>query len=174
MRIRWFLITTVLALVLAGCGASQLNGQDEDLSPSIPLAPPSQESSQTENPIQMADTPNPQDIPSNPPPVEKFVALAKKDLSGRVKVAEEQMTFTKSEEVTWPDAALGCPAPGKVYAQGLVPGYRIWLNVDGVEYTYHTDWSGEVIFCPAILDPEDITSTAESGGPTPQIGVPIK
>ena len=174
MRTHWFLTVTVLALALTGCGSSPVNGQDENLSPSIPLAPPSQESSQAENPIQRADTPDPQDTPSNPPPVEKFVALAKKDLSARVKVAEETMILTKSEEVTWPDAALGCPAPGKVYAQGLVPGYRIWLNVDGVEYTYHTDWLGEVIFCPAILNPEDITYTTESNGPTPQIGVPIK
>ena len=94
-------------------------------------------------------------------PVEKFVALSKKDLASRLKIDAEKITLVKTEEKNWLNAALGCPRIGVFYAQGRVAGYRIWLEVEGIEYDYHTDLSGQVILCP------DTTT------PTPHIGVPI-
>jgi hypothetical protein len=37
----------------------------------------------------------------------------------------------QAEAVTWPDGALGCPEPGIVYTQALVPGY--WVVVEAEE-----------------------------------------
>ena len=96
------------------------------------------------------------------PPIEKFVALSKKNLASRLQIDIEKITLVKTEEKNWLNAALGCPAPGVFYAQGRVPGYRIWLEAEGKEYDYHTDLAGQVILCPET-----------NSSPTPHIGVPI-
>jgi hypothetical protein len=55
-----------------------------------------------------------------------------------------------------------------VYPPGRVPGFRVWLNAEGQEYLYHTDYNGQVVLCPE-LNPDVPGSTT----PTQQIGVPI-
>jgi len=100
-------------------------------------------------------------MPSNFPPVEKYISIAKKDLASRLQIDEDKIMLVKTEEKNWLNAALGCPSKGQFYAQGRVPGYRIWLEAGGIEYDYHTDLAGQVVLCP------DLTS------PTPTIGVPI-
>lgn len=42
-------------------------------------------------------------------------------------------------EVTWPDSALGCPQPGEMYTQALVPGYRVRLAAGDATAEYHTN-----------------------------------
>ena len=37
----------------------------------------------------------------------------------------DELEILRAEEVTWPSAALGCPRPGQLYAQGTVEGFRI-------------------------------------------------
>ena len=41
--------------------------------------------------------------------------------------------------VSWPDSALGCPKPGRMYMQVITPGYQIRLTYQGQEYVMHTD-----------------------------------
>jgi hypothetical protein len=43
MSTRWISLVALLAFALASCSPATSNGQDENLEPSIPLAPPSQE-----------------------------------------------------------------------------------------------------------------------------------
>jgi len=52
-----------------------------------------------------------------------------------------------AEAVTWPDGSLGCPAPGQVYTQALVPGYRIVFEVDGTRYDFRATAAGHVVQC---------------------------
>ena len=174
MKNHQVLLIIIVTLVLASCGSAPASGQDENLAPAAPLAPPSQESQSSlpENPIELGNTPEVTDMPSNPPPVEKFVDLSKKDLANRLQLDVEKISLVKTEQVMWPDSALGCPAPGKVYAQGKVPGFQIWFEVEGVEHIYHTDWIGQVVLC-SILTPDDGSQLPDTTGPTPQIGVPI-
>jgi hypothetical protein len=110
------------------------------------------------------------------PPAQKFVDLAVQDLAGRLNVSVDQITVVEATPMTWPDAALGCPSPGKVYAQGRVPGYRITLEVSGVNYVYHTDQTGRIVLCPEVNPDEVDPASPAKTGPTPtiQIGVPIK
>jgi hypothetical protein len=125
-----------------------------------------------ENPIQLASTPETTDMTSNPPSADKFVNIAKRDLANRLKIDVNQVSLIEAAEVIWPNAALGCPAPGKVYATGRVPGYRVRLQANGVEYTYNTDLTGQVILCP---DPDEpFTNTTPGATQDPNIGVPIK
>lgn len=52
-----------------------------------------------------------------------------------------------AEAVTWSDGALGCPLPDQMYTQALVPGYRVVLDVDGEEMSFHAAEDGEFAFC---------------------------
>jgi hypothetical protein len=49
--------------------------------------------------------------------------------------------------VEWPDASLGCPQSGMMYAQVITPGYKIMFEIGGIKYTYHTDMHGFVVLC---------------------------
>ncbi len=163
MRIRWILLISLLSLALGSCGSSAAVAQSPVLTPLNPQKIPTEGSSSDlpENPLQLTTTPEFMEMPSNPPPVEKFVSLSKKDLASRLQIDADKITLVKTEEKNWLNAALGCPSMGQFYAEGRVPGYQILLEADGIKYDYHTDLAGHVIICP------DTTS------PTPIIGVPI-
>lgn len=70
-------------------------------------------------------------------------------LAEDLNVDSEQVDVVSVESVMWNDASLGCPEPGKMYAQVVTPGYRIVLEVDGTTYEVHTDNAGErMVRCP--------------------------
>lgn len=175
MRDHLFLFVLLAALVLSGCGAGQTS-QSVVLAPTNTITPLSTEevynNNAQENPIELNKTPT-AEVPSNPPPVDKFINLTKNDLAKRLQIDTDKVELVKSEEVLWPDAALGCPAPGKVYAQGKVPGFQIQLKASESEYIYHTDWTGQFVLCP-IANPDVDLPLPGGSGPTPDIGVPIK
>lgn len=51
--------------------------------------------------------------------------------------------------VDWTDSALGCPEPGRMYAQVITPGYKIVISAAGTTATYHSDRSDRVVRCDA-------------------------
>ncbi len=59
----------------------------------------------------------------------------------------EEVKIILVERVVWPDTSLGCPEPGMFYAQVLVPGYRIILEIGGKKVEVHTDLKGRVVVC---------------------------
>ena len=69
-----------------------------------------------------------------PPPGQ--LAECKHDLSGRTQVPASQILTVESKSVTWPDASLGLPEAGQVYAQVQTPGYRYVLEAKAVRYLY--------------------------------------
>lgn len=76
------------------------------------------------------------------------VALAKADLQGRLKTLKaEDIRVLMAVEMTWNDGSLGCPEPGMMYTQALVPGYRIVLESAGVAYDYHGAKTGKPRLC---------------------------
>jgi hypothetical protein len=60
-----------------------------------------------------------------------------------------------AEAVTWSDGSLGCPEPGMMYTQALVPGYRVVVEVDGEERHFHASQSGDFAFCEDPQPPAD-------------------
>ena len=76
-----------------------------------------------------------------------MVELAKHDLANRLGVPEDRVKVVQVSEVDWPDASLGCPEPGKLYAQVITPGKKIILSVGQETYEYHTDLRGRVVYC---------------------------
>lgn len=133
----------VAVLVLLGaCGSEQATPPPE------PTAGPP---ATAELPAPGADEPT--DPGTNRPPE---VAAAMADLAGHLGIAVEDVTVVSYEDVTWPDGALGCPQPGMSYTQALVPGTRLVLAADGVEYSYHAGRESELVRCEhAPQEPAD-------------------
>ncbi len=75
-----------------------------------------------------------------------LVELAKSDLSRRTGIPLDEIKAVNMTPVDWPDASLGHPEKGKVYAQVITPGYRIILQARGEEYEYHSDLEERVVF----------------------------
>ena len=75
------------------------------------------------------------------------VELAVADLAGQLGIAAEAITVHSVAAVEWPDASLGCPKPGMMYAQVITPGYRIVLEANGQSYEYHAGRSGRGVRC---------------------------
>jgi hypothetical protein len=73
---------------------------------------------------------------------------ARDDLASRLNVDSGEISVIGAEAVDWSDASLGCPEPGKVYAQVITPGYRIVLEARGQRYEYHSDSEAkQLILC---------------------------
>jgi hypothetical protein len=162
-RLRWtsFLAGVLIAVVLTGCAQEMADtevpttqeewievevlGTDEDIADAI-------ESEGTESPVDAMSTKaalKPESTPNRitDPQERKFVIVSKEDLAERLNVGIGQVRFMSIQAVVWPDASLGCPQPGMMYAQVLTPGYRIILKVDGQEYFYHTDEEDALMLC---------------------------
>jgi hypothetical protein len=61
--------------------------------------------------------------------------------------AAASATVVDAEAVTWPDGSLGCPQPGMMYVQMVIPGYRIVFEVDGTQYDMRVGQGGAVTRC---------------------------
>jgi hypothetical protein len=88
------------------------------------------------------------------------------DAARRFKVESSAVVLTRAERVTWPNGALGCPEPGRMYTQMLVPGYRVVAKTAEGELTYHTDARGNVVNCAARL-PRKATEQLHDGAQPP-------
>lgn len=64
------------------------------------------------------------------------------DLASTQSVSAADVKVVSTEAVNWPNGALGCPKPGTMYTQAIVPGYRIELEAAGHRYTYHASARG--------------------------------
>ena len=71
------------------------------------------------------------------------------------------LRVVSAEAVTWPDGSLGCPQPGLLYTQALVPGYRIRIQAGAEILDYHAGWLGQLVLCPKGRSVEPAP-----GGPT--------
>jgi hypothetical protein len=69
------------------------------------------------------------------------------DAALRFNVATNEVVLTRAEQVTWPDASLGCPEPGRSYAQMQVAGFRVVAMATAGDFLYHTDALGSIVLC---------------------------
>jgi hypothetical protein len=77
------------------------------------------------------------------------LVAARADLARRLGLRDSEIRFLASEGRTFPDASLGCPEPGQMYAQSQVNGWVLTFGVRDRTYTYHTDLD-RTIPCPPI------------------------
>ena len=70
------------------------------------------------------------------------------DAAKRAGVTPDKVKILAADAVTWADGSLGCPEPGMMYTQALVPGYRIAVDAAGTTFTYHAGPRGTFVHCP--------------------------
>ena len=75
--------------------------------------------------------------------------VALDDASRRTAVARADIRVISADAVTWTDGSIGCPQPGMMYTQALVPGYRVVLQAGPEQMFYHAGRDGRPLYCPA-------------------------
>ena len=70
---------------------------------------------------------------------EEAVERARRDLAGRLGVAEGEVSEDSVEEADLPNTALGAPLPDEMSAMMIVSGWRIRLAAGGRFYEYRAD-----------------------------------
>lgn len=69
------------------------------------------------------------------------------DLEGRTGAPRSEFLIERAGAVQWNDGSLGCPQPGQVYTQAIVPGYQVVLRHGETSYDYHAAERGFLILC---------------------------
>ena len=92
---------------------------------------------------------------------EELLNAIKQDLVTRLSAGNANISVIVAESVTWNDGSLGCPEPGRMYTQAIVPGYRVVLELAGQRYSYHADSAGYFVPCDVqlMLPPSGKTPT---------------
>ncbi|MDT8450865.1 MAG: hypothetical protein RQ847_11915 [Wenzhouxiangellaceae bacterium] len=93
------------------------------------------------------------------PGLENHVEQAVSDLAERLEIERDRIELAGAEFVTWSDGSLGCPEPGHMYTQALVPGYRIRLRVGKEIHAYHGARDRDPFHCP----PDRVRPPAAAG-----------
>lgn len=136
MKMRLSVAVGVLALVIAGCGTAQDDsGTDEA----------AQDSTTTTSAPDVTSPPSDETLTTTHPNGDVQFAIS--DLAKRVGKDQSEIAVVSVEEVEWPDTSVGCPDPNKAYAQMIVNGYDIVLQVDGREYHYHGAGGEDPFYC---------------------------
>jgi hypothetical protein len=84
-----------------------------------------------------------------------LVEQARDQLAEQLGVDPTDIEVEDLAETEFPDASLGVPEPGQMYAQVITPGYTIVLEVGGETYEFHA--SGDRV----VLVPEDRPDAAQ-------------
>lgn len=141
MRTHWILFPFLLIFATAGCGSAPIEVTEPAGNPTMETQNPSLPTEGV--PTEMYES-IPDPLTSN---LQNLVDKAKEDLAGRLSISVEQVNYIGVYDVTWPDASLGCPQEGMMYAQVLTPGYLIKLGYGSIQYEYHSGKSTQVVFC---------------------------
>ena len=90
---------------------------------------------------------------ANAPPAEpglpEIQRLALADAAKRSGLPASALKVVSAEAVTWSDGSLGCPQPGMLYTQALVPGFHVRIRAGAEVLSYHASSRGGPAFCPA-------------------------
>lgn len=81
------------------------------------------------------------------PGLKPYVDIAVADLAQRLSIVVGDIVVKSVTLEQWSDSALGCPEPGRQYAQVLTDGALIVLQADGKSYRYHAGGSRKPFLC---------------------------
>jgi hypothetical protein len=120
-------------------------------------------------PKRIPDMVSPQTLPAGEPVTLASIPKAVRravvaDAARRFEVDRSAVVLSQAEQVTWSDGSLGCPSPGVMYPQVLVPGYRMSATTRAGTLLYHTDARGNVATCDML--PRRPRSAAPGERPT--------
>jgi len=162
-KLRVTATVSVLVVGLAGCAAavapSDTSGE-ESVSRTEPTSVNEEVSMRSEDELkrrlevrQESKKTLPERVPQQQPThvsgevPESVLQAIKEDLTERIKIAASDLQIVKAEALTWNDGSLGCPKPGEMYTQALVPGYWVILEHAGKQYDYRASERGYFFLC---------------------------
>ena len=102
---------------------------------SAETVPTSTDAAVTATPVQNASI--------DPAVQKKVVGAAQTRLARKLNLKASQIKLVSIEPVSWPDSCLGLPGPDEMCAEMITDGYRVVLSVNGQNYTFHTDQTGQ-------------------------------
>jgi hypothetical protein len=73
------------------------------------------------------------------------------EVAAQQSVSASDVKVLSAQAVNWPNGALGCPQPGMMYTQAIVPGYRVELEAAGKRFVYHASTKGSFKQCDSKL-----------------------
>ena len=88
------------------------------------------------------------------------VLAAIDDQAMRAGVEVSQVTVVGYADVTWRDGSLGCPKPGMMYTQALVPGSQLILQVGDRLSSYHAAQGKPYSYCANPVPPTRGSATS--------------
>ncbi len=175
MKTCWIFSTSLLVLVLAGCGSYQAGGKVLNSPQLIPQESSSQRPTLTpsENDTSLPPLPAPTiglvvitnttATPISPvssisaltpdPTFVDLIGRAKEDLANRLSVDVNRINILKVVPAAWPYDRLGCPPANTENAN--TPGFQILLMVNDEVYAYHTDGKDLIGLC-SVKPPNEI------------------
>ena len=105
-------------------------------------------------------------VPINP---DEFAQVLELDMAERLGLADtDAISLRKLGKMEWGNTSLGNPQPGILYAQVIVPGFKMLLEADGAFSVYHTSLE-EAVFVDGRSVP---VSDYESGEAVEVVLVP--
>jgi hypothetical protein len=78
----------------------------------------------------------------------KLAQQAQRNLAAKLGVPADRVAIVFYRPASWPDAGLGCAAPGVSYPPQVTNGFRIQLRASDQTYEFHSDRSSRLIECP--------------------------
>jgi len=142
-----------LGLLLGGCATSpseepMTTATPREPRPTVPGKTPSPQPTTLPLP---SDGPTPPAAPATPVPDDVLELPGVREAiaaeAERRGVAPDEVSVVEYADVTWPDGSIGCPQPGMMYTQALVPGRRLLLEVQGEVASYHSGGGPAFGYC---------------------------
>ena len=81
-----------------------------------------------------------------------IIEQVRADAAHRAGVSLTETHILRVEARDWSDASLGCPQPGRQYAQVVTPGYLVVAWAANRELEYHTDTGHMIVLCERSAD----------------------
>ena len=78
------------------------------------------------------------------------ITLARDALAHALDRAAEEAEVRRVDPAAWESDALGCPQAGSESEQRTIPGYRVWLSLDGSIHRVHVG-DGRAVVCGRAL-----------------------
>jgi hypothetical protein len=128
----------IVALVSAACAGAQQQRMGTS-KPPVRVKPDVQSAQGVQGPAVTGE------VPADD--VEKLRA----EVASKQGVAIADVKVLSAQAVNWPNGALGCPQPGRMYTQAIVPGYRVELEAGGKRFSYHASAKGSFKLCESRL-----------------------
>ena len=82
-------------------------------------------------------------------PPDSVIQAAVDAASANLGVPAENLIVIMTAQRDWADASLGCPEPGRAYAQVITPGYVVTVDTDDLatEIQVNTDTGSRAAIC---------------------------